>query len=204
MSAGDPHQALQLRMAAVSRQGIVLWTVPTSDGYGVTVHARRELTDQEATRQLTERDLLDEARVAQVLDELAAELHVKPPAPAAAPSRPTTAYSYRAVVVRVIDGDTVVADLDLGLGVWLRGYSYRVAGVDAPELHGANAKAGELAKGFLAGLLPPGTVVQASTVKADKYGGRYDAHLALEDGRDVGQVLLEAGMAVPYDGGRRA
>lgn len=201
MTAGDPLHPLQLRMAEVSRQGIVLWTVPTGDG--VTVHARRELTDQDATRHLTERDLMDDARVAQVLDELAAALHVKPP-PAAVSSRPTTAYSYRAVVVRVIDGDTVVADLDLGLGVWLRGYSYRVAGVDAPELHGASKVAGEVAKTYLEELLPAGTLVQASTVKADKYGGRYDAQLTLEDGRSVAQLLLEAGMAVPYDGGRRA
>jgi endonuclease YncB( thermonuclease family) len=36
----------------------------------------------------------------------------------------------------------------------------------------------------------------------DKYGGRFDAVVYL-DGTSLGQMLLDAKLAVPYDGGRR-
>lgn len=54
-------------------------------------------------------------------------------------------YHYRAQVTRVIDGDTVVADLDLGCGVWIRGEHLRLLGIDAPEVRGVEDKAPGLA-----------------------------------------------------------
>lgn len=46
---------------------------------------------------------------------------------------PCGLYTYRAEIVRVIDGDTVVADIDLGFEIWLRNEHLRLAGVEAPE-----------------------------------------------------------------------
>lgn len=43
-------------------------------------------------------------------------------------------YTYRATVVRVIDGDTLVVNLDLGFHLTYRAH-LRLAGVSAPELH---------------------------------------------------------------------
>jgi len=42
-------------------------------------------------------------------------------------------YKYRVEVTRVVDGDTVDVDIDLGFGVWLRKERVRLMGVDTPE-----------------------------------------------------------------------
>jgi len=47
-------------------------------------------------------------------------------------------YNYKAIITRVIDGDTVIADIDLGFGVWLRDQHLRLNAYDAPELHSRN------------------------------------------------------------------
>lgn len=42
-------------------------------------------------------------------------------------------YTYRAKITRVIDGDTVVADIDLGFDTWLHNEHLRLSRIDAPE-----------------------------------------------------------------------
>ena len=42
-------------------------------------------------------------------------------------------YEYRARVIKVIDGDTVDVDIDLGFGVWLKDERVRIMGIDTPE-----------------------------------------------------------------------
>jgi len=42
-------------------------------------------------------------------------------------------FEYRVKVKRVVDGDTVDVDIDLGFGVWLRGERVRLYGIDTPE-----------------------------------------------------------------------
>lgn len=42
-------------------------------------------------------------------------------------------YIYRAEIIRIIDGDIVVAGIDLGFIVWLRRERLRLFGVDATE-----------------------------------------------------------------------
>ena len=42
-------------------------------------------------------------------------------------------YHYKAVLVRVIDGDTIDVDIDLGFDVWLKKQRVRLAGIDATE-----------------------------------------------------------------------
>lgn len=58
-------------------------------------------------------------------------------------------YDYNAVLVRVVDGDTVVLDLDLGFNEWRKANdkktepSYRLSRINAPELptpDGINAR----------------------------------------------------------------
>lgn len=39
-------------------------------------------------------------------------------------------YEYRCEVVKVIDGDTVDVDIDLGFGVWLKDERVRLYGID--------------------------------------------------------------------------
>ena len=42
-------------------------------------------------------------------------------------------YEYRINVVKIIDGDTVDVDIDLGFGVWLKKQRIRLHGIDTPE-----------------------------------------------------------------------
>ena len=42
-------------------------------------------------------------------------------------------YLYRIDNIRVIDGDTIDCDIDLGFDVWLHKQRIRLYGIDAPE-----------------------------------------------------------------------
>lgn len=81
--------------------------------------------------------------------------------------------------VRVIDGDTVVADIRLPFGVTFRGRTIRAAGYDAWELSRARrtvnvtpveVERGKLARAALEGLLDGGHLLAEDTGKQDSYG----------------------------------
>ena len=42
-------------------------------------------------------------------------------------------YEYRCKILRVVDGDTVDVDIDLGFGVWMHKERIRLYGIDTPE-----------------------------------------------------------------------
>ena len=42
-------------------------------------------------------------------------------------------YQYKAIITKVIDGDTVDVDIDLGFDVWLKNQRIRLYGIDTPE-----------------------------------------------------------------------
>ena len=42
-------------------------------------------------------------------------------------------YEYKAEILRVIDGDTVDVDIDLGFGIWMKKERVRLYGIDTPE-----------------------------------------------------------------------
>ena len=106
---------------------------------------------------------------------------------------------YRAVIERVVDGDTVHVVASLGLDE----YAYRmirIKGAFAPELFSGppqERERGKAARDFLAQLLPVGTRCRLTTERDATTFGRYVAALQLEDGRDVATVLIEAGHATP-------
>lgn len=106
-------------------------------------------------------------------------------------------YVYSAVVVRVVDGDTARADVDLGFGVWLRNRSFRLLGCNARELP---APGGKEARDHLAALLLPGTAITLRSVRADKYGDRYDAQIILPDGTDLVEQLVRDGWVARWNG----
>jgi micrococcal nuclease len=61
-------------------------------------------------------------------------------------------YDYKFKVTRVIDGDTIVGDADLGFGVIMKGRVIRLFGIDTPELRSSNEKEkilGQMAKTFV-------------------------------------------------------
>ena len=62
-------------------------------------------------------------------------------------------YNYKCTLVKVVDGDTIDIDLDLGFDVWLRNQRVRLYGIDTPESRTRNKAEkvlGLAAKEFLA------------------------------------------------------
>ena len=111
-------------------------------------------------------------------------------------------YRYRAEVVRVIDGDTVVCDVDLGFNICMKKESVRLAKIDTPEVRTKDKEEkarGLAAKAFVEELLPPGTVcvLESVSFSTGKYG-RIIANVVLPDGRCLNDLLLEEGHAEPY------
>lgn len=111
----------------------------------------------------------------------------------------------RATLVRVIDGDTVEADVHVWPGHTVR-VSVRLRGIDAPELRAAcdTEKAAALhAREALAHLLAAGAF-HVRNVDGDKFFGRVVADIEMPDGEPIGDRLLAAGLVRPYDGKARA
>lgn len=120
---------------------------------------------------------------------------------AAEPNPTEPAYLYRAEVVRVVDGDTVDVDIDLGFYIWIRKQRVRLLDIDAPEVKGNSKVAGLAASEFLKNLVDGKTVI-IRTAKGkdgadrDDSFGRWLGTIYL-DGLDVNQELMRAGHAVP-------
>lgn len=110
-------------------------------------------------------------------------------------------------IVKVVDGDTVDVELDLGFGVAFV-HRFRLWGCDAPELRGETLEKGREVKSFvdhwLNTNLADKTLILASTKfsgqKADKYG-RYIADIYYwQDGIrfTLSDELVETERAQPY------
>jgi micrococcal nuclease len=108
-------------------------------------------------------------------------------------------YEYAAKVARVVDGDTVHLNIDLGFDIWRIDASVRIAHINAPELKTVE---GRIAANFAMSLLPVGSSVVLKSHELDKYG-RVLGTLTLPDGQDFGKLMLDAAHAVPYEGGAR-
>jgi micrococcal nuclease len=96
-----------------------------------------------------------------------------------------------ATVVRVIDGDTVELDLDLGWHLTLR-RACRLAGINAPE---RATEFGPAATAFLRKLLPVGTKVIFLSTRLDKYG-RPLGHIT-RGPTDIELAMIASGHAAP-------
>ncbi len=110
---------------------------------------------------------------------------------------------YIATVHHVYDGDTV----NLAVTTWPDSVQYvrlRIAGMDTPEISRATAcekRLGIKAKFFLIDLLANNHIT-ISKIKNDKYGGRVVGELFV-DGLLVSEIMIAAGIAVPYFGKKK-
>lgn len=132
-------------------------------------------------------------------------------------------YEYKVKVNRVVDGDTVDVDIDLGFGVWLQNERVRMMGIDTPESRTADKtekvfglaaknrlkeilgktailktqidKSGEDAKGKFGRILGD-FIVEMPLVTISDYNAKTIQRMATE-------VLIEEGHAVPYFGGSK-
>jgi len=113
-------------------------------------------------------------------------------------------YQYKAIITKVIDGDTVDVDIDLGFEVWLRNQRIRLYGIDTPESRTSDKVEkvfGNLAKDKILSFCPVGAKIVLQT-KADDSRGKYGRILGelIVDDVNVNQYMIDNNYAVEYFG----
>lgn len=117
-------------------------------------------------------------------------------------------YEYKCIIRRVVDGDTVDVDIDLGFGTWLHDQRVRIGGIDAPETRTRDLvekAAGLESKAFVEQLLPVDSVQVLkcnqynSTGKYGRIIGTFNIYDMTKDAwSDLATIMLEQGYADPY------
>jgi len=112
-------------------------------------------------------------------------------------------YEYRCKVRRVVDGDTVDIDIDLGFGVWLHKERVRIYGIDTPESRTRDKeekKYGLMAKEFVKQFVK-GDSIKLTTQKYDAKGkfGRILGDIIV-DNRSLSDTMIQEHHAVIYHG----
>jgi micrococcal nuclease len=112
-------------------------------------------------------------------------------------------YNYKVKKInKVIDGDTVDLDIDLGFGVTLS-HRVRLKDVDAAEIRTLNVEEktkGLAAKEWLKKELSKEGEWTIETTKEDKYGRILGTLYLVGDPVTVNERMLNEGIAEPYSG----
>jgi micrococcal nuclease len=116
-------------------------------------------------------------------------------------------YEYRCKVVKIIDGDTVDVDIDLGFGVWLKKERIRMFGIDTPESRTRDLeekKYGLAAKAYITKLLDDegGIVLKTRKDAEGKYGRILGELWRTTDFADtsINELMIKNHHAVAYHG----
>lgn len=108
-------------------------------------------------------------------------------------------YEYRATLVKVVDGDTIDIDVDVGFRLTIR-QRCRLKGLNCPEKKGATKAAGDAATAFSAAFLGPtgaSLIIHSSKPYADDKYGRFLVDV-LVAGKSLNEALLVNKHAVPF------
>ena len=116
---------------------------------------------------------------------------------------------YDVVVIKVVDGDTIDVDIDLGFGVTLTDERVRIMGIDTPESRTRDKVEdlfGEAAKARLKELMANGAkLITTEDRKGEDMKGKFGRILGDFKIGDklVTDILVEEGHAVAYFGGSK-
>lgn len=122
-------------------------------------------------------------------------------------------YQYEAQIKRVVDGDTLVLDIDLGFHVKIE-ETVRLARINTPDILNTGANGIEdPAKDYILRNCPPGSVCVVTIIRAEKYGrwladllflpGEFQREKIMQCPRVLNDELVREGLALPYDGGKK-
>jgi len=114
----------------------------------------------------------------------------------------TNRYRWKAELIKVIDGDTVRAWIELDFGVKVK-TTIRLEGVDAPEIHTSKKNSDEYKRGMEAKSfvetqfsgLSPNFIIESDGEQLDKYG-RILCNILLPSGEWLDALLVKHGLAV--------
>jgi len=113
---------------------------------------------------------------------------------------------YDVKILKVVDGDTVDVDIDLGFGIVLTDERVRIMGIDTPESRTSDKVEkvfGLASKARLKELLDEDAVlITFDDKKGEDMKGKFGRVLGdfRVGGRKVTEILIEEGHAVPYHG----
>lgn len=116
-------------------------------------------------------------------------------------------YEYHAKVIQVVDGDTIVVDIDLGFNVVLSNQSVRLLGVDTPEsrtsdkvekVFGLASK--DYAKAFVENCKKEVIVRTHKSDDSEKFGRLLGEIINPESKEVLNDCLVSDGYAVKYLG----
>ena len=117
---------------------------------------------------------------------------------------------YDITVIKIVDGDTVDVDIDLGFGICLKDERVRIMGIDTPESRTSDRVEklfGKAASKRLGELLKEGAKLLTTEDKSgeDMKGkfGRVLGDFRAADGRLVTEIMIAEGHCVPYFGGSK-
>ena len=105
-------------------------------------------------------------------------------------------YEYKCEIIRVVDGDTVDVNIDLGFNTWLWKERIRLKGIDTPESRTRDPeekKAGLYAKDVVENFLPVGStqVLKTSKDKSGKFGRTLGDFVIFDGQEDRQRTLVE-------------
>ena len=113
-------------------------------------------------------------------------------------------YQYKAKVIKIIDGDTVDVDIDLGFSVILAKQRIRLHGIDTPESRTRNKEEkvrGLLSKEFVISKSPVGSYIRLVSHGKGKFGRILGEIYEIDnDLVSINQQLCDDAYAVPYFG----
>tara|TARA_Y100001972_G_scaffold43665_1_gene53723 strand:- start:521 stop:952 length:432 start_codon:yes stop_codon:yes gene_type:complete len=118
-------------------------------------------------------------------------------------------HEYRCTIKRVVDGDTVDVDIDLGFGIWIHNERVRLYGIDTPESRTRDLeekKCGIYAKQCVETFLPVDSSQTLKTYK-DKVGkfGRVLGEFVVYDPEQdrqttINEYMIRNKIGVAYSG----
>ena len=111
-------------------------------------------------------------------------------------------YEYNCKIVKVVDGDTVDVDIDLGFSVVLRNQRIRLLGIDAPESRTRDLeekKLGKNATRFLEGILGETCILRTTLDKKGKYGRILGTLYDNPYDISINEQMVQAGHATWYE-----
>lgn len=110
-------------------------------------------------------------------------------------------YVYPATVTRIIDGDSIEVNLDLGHHLFKKDADIRLLGMNTPETRGEEKELGKIAKARMEELIPVGTKVVVHSAKLDSFGRMLaDVWIMGDYSKTVSQIMIDEGYAFSWNG----
>ena len=119
-------------------------------------------------------------------------------------------YTYKADVVKIIDGDTIDVNTHLGFNVILYKQRIRLMGIDTPESRTRNLEEKErglLSKAYVENKCPVGSTIMIESLDRGKFGrilgNIWEAGQDADPDTSINKRMIADGFAVEYYGGSK-